>query len=147
MKTIWDAARRDELISRFEKLRTDTRPGWGSMTPAQMIAHVADPMKTAMGEITVAFKPGLFSNPVVRHLIIYWSPWPKGAPTAPEFLHHDAGELEAGRAALRGTLERFVAGGKGASLKPHPAFGRLSGRAWGRLMYRHLDHHLRQFQI
>jgi hypothetical protein len=29
----------------------------------------------------------------------------------------------------------------------HPAFGRLSGRAWGALVYRHMDHHLRQFGL
>jgi hypothetical protein len=27
----------------------------------------------------------------------------------------------------------------------HPAFGKLSTRAWGVLIYRHMDHHLRQF--
>jgi len=27
----------------------------------------------------------------------------------------------------------------------HPAFGALSRRAWGVLIYRHMDHHLRQF--
>jgi hypothetical protein len=147
MKTIWDPSLRSELLSRFEKLTTDRRPAWGSMTAGQMIAHVADPMKAALGEMTVAMKPGLFSNPIVRHFIIYWSPWPKGAPTAPEFLHSHPEDLEAGLAALRETLERFVAARKDASRKPHPAFGLLSGRAWGRLMYRHLDHHLRQFKI
>jgi hypothetical protein len=29
----------------------------------------------------------------------------------------------------------------------HPFFGRLSGDEWGRLIYKHLDHHLRQFGV
>jgi hypothetical protein len=29
----------------------------------------------------------------------------------------------------------------------HPAFGRLSGAAWGALSYKHIDHHLRQFGV
>lgn len=27
----------------------------------------------------------------------------------------------------------------------HPAFGPLSGKAWGFLVSRHIEHHLRQF--
>jgi hypothetical protein len=26
-------------------------------------------------------------------------------------------------------------------------FGRISGRSWGALQYKHLDHHLRQFGV
>ena len=147
MKTIWNPADREGLLLRFDKLTSDRRPAWGNMTAPQMIVHVADPMKTALGEMAAPFKRGLFSNAVVRHFIIYWSPWPKGAPTAPEYIHHESGDLEAGKAELRKTLERFVAAGEDADHEPHPAFGRLSGRAWGRLTYRHLDHHLRQFQL
>jgi hypothetical protein len=29
----------------------------------------------------------------------------------------------------------------------HPVFGTLSGKAWGALGWRHLDHHLRQFGV
>ena len=28
---------------------------------------------------------------------------------------------------------------------PHAFFGKLSGDEWGQLMYKHIDHHLRQF--
>jgi len=28
---------------------------------------------------------------------------------------------------------------------PHPLFGNMSREDWGRLIYRHFDHHLRQF--
>jgi hypothetical protein len=29
----------------------------------------------------------------------------------------------------------------------HPSFGRLSGREWGILVYKHTDHRLRQFGV
>jgi hypothetical protein len=28
---------------------------------------------------------------------------------------------------------------------PHPSFGMMSRTEWGKLIYRHYDHHLRQF--
>lgn len=147
MNTIWDSGCRQQLLARFEKLTPEARPAWGQMTAAQMLAHLADPIKTAMGAKTAAVKPGAFSNPIVRTLIIYCLPWPKGAPTAPEFIHSHDEHFGDNLTALRITLEEFVASGEGTRKEPHPSFGRLSGKAWGRLVYRHLDHHLRQFGI
>ncbi len=61
MNTIWDADCRRQLLERFEKLAPDARPTWGQMNAAQMLAHLADPLKTAMGTKPVALKPGAFS--------------------------------------------------------------------------------------
>ena len=147
MKTIWDPLCRSEILARFESLRPELHPSWGKMTSAQMLAHLADPMKAALGEKKVVAKQSAFSNPIVRTLIIYCLPWPKGAPTAPEFLHAEEEHFGENLIALRSTLERFVASGEGGHREPHPAFGQISPKAWGRLMYRHLDHHLRQFGL
>jgi hypothetical protein len=32
-------------------------------------------------------------------------------------------------------------------LQPHPMYGKLNRKQWGRFMYVHLDHHLRQFGV
>jgi len=145
MLTIWDPRCREDLLTRYEQLTPDKRPTWGQMTCAQMIAHVVDPLKAAMGEKAVEPKPGPFRNPILRHMIIYWLPWPRGAPTAPEFVHTDDPDFKASLALLRVTVEEFAAGGEHEHREPHPAFGNLSHKAWGRLTYRHLEHHLRQF--
>jgi len=147
MNTIWDVDCRQQLLTRFSKLTPDARPAWGQMNAAQMLAHLADPLKTAMGTKPVALKPGAFSNPIVRTLIIFYLPWPKGAPTAPEFVHAHEEHFGENLAAFRNTFQEFVASGESTTKDPHPAFGKLSGKAWGRLVYRHLDHHLRQFGL
>lgn len=132
-------------MNRFATLQPDRKPAWGSMTCCQMLAHVVDPLKAAMGETTVAQRRGPFRNPVLRHMIIYWLPWPKGAPTAPEFVHKDEPDFKQSLARVRSTVEDFAAAGKTIRWQPHPAFGDISYKAWGRLTYRHLEHHLRQF--
>jgi hypothetical protein len=49
---------------------------------------------------------------------------------------------------LRASIERFAAGGPGVcTTHPHFFFGRLTPMEWSVLMYQHLDHHLRQFQV
>lgn len=44
--------------------------------------------------------------------------------------------------------DRFAAAGpKGCTTHPHTFFGRLTPEEWATLMYKHLDHHLRQFGV
>jgi transposase InsO family protein len=39
------------------------------------------------------------------------------------------------------------AGPKGCTAHPHSLFGRLTPEEWATLMYKHVDHHLRQFGV
>jgi len=93
----------------------------------------------------------LFSNPVVSALVVWWMPWPKGAPTASEFIQGEGGtppaEFERDKQALLLVIHRFAHHPENELFRSNPVFGRLSRRAWGRLMWRHIDHHLRQFGL
>jgi hypothetical protein len=42
-------------------------------------------------------------------------------------------------------VERFGHADPGKVWPVSPVFGALSGKDWGALSYKHLDHHLRQF--
>jgi hypothetical protein len=46
------------------------------MSSPQMIAHLSDQMRHALGDATAAAQPGLLRNPLVRYVVIYWLPWP-----------------------------------------------------------------------
>jgi hypothetical protein len=81
----------------------------------------------------------------LKHLLIYALPWPKGAPTAPELLAGTPGEFAADRDALCALLARVGNGPRDGMGPQHPLFGPLSYREWGTLVYRHVDHHLKQF--
>jgi hypothetical protein len=83
----------------------------------------------------------------LKQLIIYLLQFPKGSPTAPELLEGDDTSIEAARADLVRGLDDFVNRDDAAPWPEHPAFGRLTKRAWGVLVYRHSDHHLRQFGV
>jgi hypothetical protein len=146
MKTVWDAETRTELMQRMNRLKPDMPPQWGKMNAAQMVGHVMDPMRAAMGEMKVADKKTPFRFAPLRWLIIYKLPWPKGAPTAPEFIHQGNEDLQKNLALLKATLDRFAAFHR-RNLEAHPAFGSLTDRDWGCLTWRHMDHHLRQFGL
>jgi hypothetical protein len=55
-------------------------------------------------------------------------------------------DIEVERTRLSELIDRFVAGGPATcTTHPHSFFGRLTPEEWSMLMYKHLDHHLRQF--
>lgn len=147
-KSVFRSGERQELLNRIGRLRADRQPSWGRMNCAQMLSHCRLPLCAAMGELSVQPKniPLLRFGPV-RHAFIHWLPMPKGAPTAPEFIAPSDGDWIAARNELVTVLQRFgEEGEKGKRFRPHPAFGELSTPDWGILTWKHIDHHLRQFQ-
>ena len=52
------------------------------------------------------------------------------------------------QAELKLKLLQFSKGGDAQCTRhPHPFFGALSPQDWSRGMYKHMDHHLRQFGV
>jgi hypothetical protein len=75
-------------------------------------------------------------------------PMRKNTPTSPDLIVRDEPDLAAGRERLFGLIDRFAAGGAaGCTTHPHAFFGKLTPDEWAELMYKHLDHHLRQFGV
>src|SRR3954452_14794776 len=145
MISIWqDDARRD-LSDRVGALVWDRRASWGKFTAPKMVCHLADSLRMAMGELTVKPKRLPIRYPPLKQLIIYVAPFPKGAPTAPELLTREPRDWTSDVADLQALLDRAAATSTPDRWPEHPAFGSLSKRAWGVLIYRHMDHHLRQF--
>lgn len=144
-KTVWNPADRASLLARFDTLQPDQRPKWGKMSVSQMVKHCTVPILGTMGELKVTQKKTFFRYWPMQKLIIYVLPWPQGAPTAPEFVITDDGDLKERVAALRAALEKWAARGENQQFQPHAAFGPLSAKDWGALGYKHLDHHLKQF--
>src|SRR5207245_1953263 len=73
-------------------------------------------------------------------------PWPKGkVRSPPEFLATRATTWQADVRRLRDLIARFADRGPAAAWPASRVFGHTSGRSWGVMLYKHLDHHLRQF--
>ncbi len=149
MKTLFDPAVASELRERVSALRSDQARRWGKMTPAEALCHLNDSMRIALGEIDATpVRMPLFESAAVRWLLIHRMPWPKGKlETTKDFLVTRPTGWSEDVARWNAALDRFLARGDGAASRwsPHPAFGALPGEEWGRLTWKHHDHHLRQF--
>ena len=144
MKNVFDPVTRQEIQERLGSLTPETPRLWGSMSIEAMLNHAGRQLLIALGEIEVPPRGGAMSLPGVRWFAINWMPWPKGVQTAPQLLPTDPDDLDRERQRLLELIERFVAQ-RDAGFSAHPLFGALPSGLWGKLAYRHLDHHLRQF--
>ena len=146
-KTLFDEAGRQEMIGRIARVQSGAKPLWGKMNAEQMLAHLSESMRMTLGELPTKSKRLPIRYWPLKQLIIYVFPFPKGTPTAPELLPAESGTVEQRRAELNASIARLAARREDEPFPEHPAFGKLSRRAWGVLAYRHLDHHLRQFGV
>lgn len=149
MHSLWNDPDHRNLVSRFEKLRPDSKAVWGRMSVRQMLAHIGDSMRMAIGAMKVEPKRTPLRFTPIKQLVIYTMPTPRNLPTAPELQKSEPGVWTEDLRDVRALLKRAVAKSeqRGVKWPDHPAFGRLSARAWGVLIYKHLDHHLKQFGV
>lgn len=147
MKSLFDEQLRSAMLARIERVTTGSRPRWGKMNAEQMLAHLTEAMRMAVGEIETKPKKVPIRFPPLKQLAIYLAPWPKGAPTAAELMPSDTRSVETSKSELARLLAAFGSRANRTDWPRHPAFGAMSRRAWGVLAWRHLDHHLRQFGV
>lgn len=149
MKNLFQAACVEEVKQRLSALSPGSQRQWGKMNPAQMLAHCSLGLEMAAGEI----RPqraliGRVLGPVIKPMAFRdEEPMRRNSPTSKELLViGDDRDFEAERKRLSELIDRFAAAGAaGCTSHPHAFFGSLTPDEWAVLMYKHLDHHLRQF--
>lgn len=113
-----------------------------------MLAHVVRGMKMGLGELETRERRTIFRYWPLKHLFVYWVRFPRSAHAPREMVTRSTPvQWDSDLAGLRDSLERFGSLDRRGKWPVHPVFGPLSGRAWGALGWRHLDHHLRQFGV
>lgn len=150
MKSLYDAACADEIRVRVSALKPDSTRAWGKMTPAQTVAHCAKGMEMAVGD----WNPprmllGRLLAPLIRPSLLQGdAPMRQNAPTLSGLIIRASPNFEQEQQRLLALIERFrAAGPAGCTTHPHSFFGNMTPAEWSVLMYKHLDHHLRQFGV
>jgi hypothetical protein len=148
VRNLFDAAAAAEVKARVQRLRSDSERRWGRMNAPQAVAHCAAGLELALGDrrpprmligriIGLVVKPLALGND---------APMRPNTPTVPGLEVADERDLGAERQRLCALIDRFAAAGPaGCTTHPHSFFGRMTPDEWAILMYKHLDHHLRQF--
>ncbi|MET3879830.1 DUF1569 domain-containing protein [Chitinophaga sp. OAE865] len=148
MKTIFDNATREEIISRINTLTGKHTAQWGKMNVYQMTKHCTIWNNWMLGRGHTTYTQGLlgrvFGKMALKGMVNNDRPMKKGMPSGPAFLTKEkTGDLELEK---RIWAEQVAAYGYYSN--PgfiHDFFGKMKMDEIGIFVYKHFDHHLRQF--
>lgn len=149
MKHIYDAPVLQEIKGRLDQLKATSQRQWGTMTAAQMLAHCCAPLEIAVGQKNEKrhFLSFLFGG-VARKAVSGPKPFKQNIPTMKSFMVKDERDIAAEKEKLFALVTRMSqAGPDKIAGRAHPFFGVMSGEEWSIIMYKHLDHHFRQFGV
>lgn len=149
MQNLFDVSTYKQVIERIDKLSPASPALWGKMNVSQMLAHCKEAFKVPLSDKKLPrMFLGILIGWLVKPKLYNDSPWKKNLPTAPDFIIKDTRDFIEEKKGLTQLMDKFYnAGPHGISKYPHPMFGKFTPEQWGMSMYKHLDHHLKQFGV
>ena len=145
MKTVYDKATRDELIRRINTLDESSSAQWGKMKVYQMVKHCRlwEEMMLGKRKYDRVFLGRIFGKMALNGMLKNDSPLGRNAPSIPELIIKDDGDVSIEKSKWIALIEEHAHAS--APDLVHPFFGKLTKEQIGHLVYKHGDHHLRQF--
>lgn len=149
MKSLYETSTLYEIVARVESLSPDRRALWGTMSAAQMLAHCSLSLAVATDRIKVPMRlVGRMFGPLIKAVYVNNAPFIKNSPTHPQFVVRDERNFDNEKKEYLALVRQFSKGGESkCTQQPHAFFGPLTPNEWGTSVYKHLDHHLRQFGV
>ena len=141
----------DAVIARINKLKSDTKPLWGTMSIAQMLAHTNI-------QYEVVYESDKFPKPnaltrfmlkvFVKKTVVGPKPFKRNGRTAPYFVINDNKDFEEEKQRLIDYINLTQKNGVEVLLpRDTKSFGKLTADEWNNLFHKHIDHHLAQFGV
>ena len=154
MNTIAHTQVLEALLARLRKLTPESQRRWGTLTPGEMLCHLADASDSVLGTRVPPGPKGTgVPRPVMKWYMLYSRlPWPRGVKTRPGVNPKKdgtrPGDFERDRTRAIDSLTALAAAPAERALNPiHFMAGPMSREDWFRWAYLHTNHHLRQFGL
>jgi hypothetical protein len=150
MKSVFNSADLNDIKERIGKLNAESKPLWGIMKSASMLAHCS--VTYEMIYTDKHPKPNFLLRFIltrfVKKNVVGPKPYTHNSRTAPAFVISGERNFEQEKEQLFRWLERVYADGKESfDGRESHSFGKLTASEWDVMMYKHLDHHLKQFGV
>ena len=147
MHNLFTAPAYEGIVARLHTVTPADERQWGKMNVARMLEHCARPFDVTLGRVVIKRSLlGYILGPFFKKSYYDDSEFKHNSPTASEFVIAADTDFEAAKARLLANLAAFYAGGPEKCVAEyHAFFGKLTPEQWAIGMYKHLDHHLRQF--
>ncbi len=145
MKSLFKNDALKEVRTRINSLSEDSEKQWGKMTVGQMVHHCQLPLNVILEKEDYNLKPNFFAKLFFKKAMYSDKPWKKNLPTMKQFKETTPRDFEIERKKLNELLDELESQRERNNWKAHPTFGEMTKEQWGKMQYKHLDHHLRQF--
>lgn len=144
MKSLFDKTTRDELIDRINTLNANSSARWGKMNVYQMLKHCTlwEEMLLGKKQYQQSLLGRLFGKMALKSMLKN-EPLKLNLPTVSSFKISGNGDVTAAKAEWINLINQH--GVQQNSGFVHPFFGKLTSEQAGQIAYKHIDHHLRQF--
>jgi hypothetical protein len=144
MKSVFAKESRDELINRINLLNENSTAQWGKMNVSQMIKHCTQWDEMALGKriYKQSFIGKLFGKMALKDMVKD-EPIKRNLPTVPSFKIKENGNVEDEESKLINSINEYASFSNENFI--HPFFGRMTKENTGIMVYKHVDHHLKQF--
>ena len=150
MKTIFDKQISDELILRISKIDENREAKWGKMNVFQMLKHNTYWNGWILGGNNHTYKQEfmgkIFGKIALKKMIKDEKPFDENIPTSSQFkVKETEGDLEAEKSKWISLTKEYE--NYDNPYFVHDFFGKMTREQIGILVYKHTDHHLRQFGV
>ncbi|MFN0216076.1 MAG: DUF1569 domain-containing protein [Saprospiraceae bacterium] len=150
---LFNPGTQQSILERIRQFGPDTPRLWGKMTNQEVVCHMADPFRDVLHirNSKPAF-PRLL-QPLLRRMVLTEKDWKPNTPTLQVYRQGEGGggtlptNFEADKATLLDLIAKFCSMDEQYKFAPHPGIGQLSREQNGFMMWKHTDHHLRQFGV
>lgn len=149
MRSVFDLSTRAEILQRIEALRPGLQPVWGKMTVTQMVKHcqLCEEYYFEKFSIGRSFIGRIFGRMAIKAILKdEQAMLRKNSPTAAVFsVTENITDLEAEKYKWKSMVEQYATFDRNEFT--HWFFGKMTREQLGRFIYKHTDHHLRQFGV
>jgi hypothetical protein len=150
MNSLFNSENQVDILNRINKLNENSQPNWGTMDVGQMLTHCQKPLEVANGDLQLNTKIGFAKKlmfKLFKPLMYNDKPWKKNLATVREFKITDSHEFNLEKDKLVQIINVFSTKKDKQDWPAHPMFGNFNNEQWGKMQYKHLDHHLTQFGV
>src|ERR1043165_5458769 len=121
MNNLYDQKDNAEILDRILKVTPGSKPQWGTMNAAQMMAHIHVAMQSAMGNNNMKRSfMGRFIGPLIKPGVMGPKPLPKSTPTDVSHVFPSDVNFEESRAKAIAAVKKFREDGPAkAATHPH----------------------------
>ena len=143
-----------EFVPLLKELPADAKSKWGKMNGQQMVEHVSGFFKVSNGKLKIPLVTPVEHLPKFKEFLLSDKEFKENTKAPENVIPEEPlplrkGSMNEALAELETEVNNFVECFKNDPGKKitHPVFGDLDFEEWILLHYKHVTHHLRQFEL